>query len=99
MDHPKGYGPNVIKSVAPWIFNVYSQNQKVLDARTPVGAAQPVGGDNGHEGRHHVQRPMRHVDDPQGSENEGEPCCHDEQVGRVGQPTHREQQELARIHE
>jgi len=43
MDHPKGYGPNVIKSVAPWIFNVYSQNQKVLDARTPVGAAQPVG--------------------------------------------------------
>ena len=61
-------------------------------------AAQPVGGDNGHEGRHHVQRPMRHVDDPQRSENEGEPCCHDEQVGRVGQPTHREQQELARIH-
>src|SRR5215468_8031245 len=43
MDHPKGYGPDVIKSVAPWIVNVYSQNQRVLRAGTPAGAAQPVG--------------------------------------------------------
>ena len=40
MDHPKGYGPDVIKSVAPWIFNVYSQNQKVRDAG--VGGGEPV---------------------------------------------------------
>ena len=37
MDYPQGYGPDVIKSVAPWIVNVYSQNQKVLDA-----GARPV---------------------------------------------------------
>jgi len=43
MDYPKGYGPDVIKSVAPWIVNVYSQNQRVLQAGTPVVAAQPVG--------------------------------------------------------
>ena len=47
MDHPKGYGPDVIKSVGPWILNVYSQNQKVLDARMPAGAVQPTGGGSG----------------------------------------------------
>jgi sugar phosphate isomerase/epimerase len=43
MDKPKGYGPDVIKSVAPWIFNVYSQNQKVVAAGTPVGDGQSAG--------------------------------------------------------
>jgi sugar phosphate isomerase/epimerase len=44
MDDPKGYGPDVIKSVAPWIVNVYAQNQKVRKGDTPVsgraGASQ-----------------------------------------------------------
>jgi len=39
MDVPKGYGVDVIKSVAPWIVNVYSQNQKVLGP----GMSAPVG--------------------------------------------------------
>jgi sugar phosphate isomerase/epimerase len=47
MDNPKGYGPDVIKSVAPWIVNVYSQNQRVLDAGTSVGAGQAAGGGAG----------------------------------------------------
>jgi len=43
MDKPKGYGPDVIKSVAPWIVNVYSQNQKVLDAGASAPADRPAG--------------------------------------------------------
>lgn len=42
MDKPKGYGPDVIKSVAPWIVNVYSQNQRVLEAGSSVGDSQQV---------------------------------------------------------
>ena len=44
MDDSKGYGPDVIKSVAPWIVNVYAQNQKVRKAGTPAGGVQPAGG-------------------------------------------------------
>jgi hypothetical protein len=43
MDDPKGYGPDVIKSVAPWILNVYSQNQKVLEGRKQTRALLPSG--------------------------------------------------------
>jgi sugar phosphate isomerase/epimerase len=39
MDVPKGYGPDVIKSVAPWIVNVYSQNQKVGGGQPAAAAA------------------------------------------------------------
>jgi sugar phosphate isomerase/epimerase len=39
----KGYGREVIKSVAPWIINVYSQNQRFQPGTTPVnGFAPPV---------------------------------------------------------
>jgi len=43
MDDPKGYGPDVIKSVAPWILNVYSQNQRALDGRNRIRAPLPSG--------------------------------------------------------
>jgi hypothetical protein len=43
MDHRKGYGPDVIKSVAPWIVNVYSQNQKAVAQGTAPAAAAPRG--------------------------------------------------------
>jgi sugar phosphate isomerase/epimerase len=43
MDDPKGYGLDVIKSVAPWIFNVYSQNQRVLDGGRRTRAPLPSG--------------------------------------------------------
>ena len=43
MDDPKGYGPDVIKSVAPWIFNVYLQNQRVLDGGKRTRAPLPSG--------------------------------------------------------
>src|SRR6266550_5484053 len=43
MDNPKGYGPDVIKSVAPWIVNVYSQNQRVLNPGAKVSEGQPAG--------------------------------------------------------
>jgi sugar phosphate isomerase/epimerase len=42
MDVPKGYGRDVIKSVAPWIVNVYAQNQKVRKTGAPVDAVRPV---------------------------------------------------------
>ncbi|HLX43741.1 MAG TPA: TIM barrel protein [Bryobacteraceae bacterium] len=41
MYNPKGYGREVIKSVAPWIINVYAQNQKV-QAATPVNGFPPA---------------------------------------------------------
>src|SRR5437762_221725 len=43
MDDPKGYGPDVIKSVAPWIVNVYSQNQRALEGGTRTRAPLPSG--------------------------------------------------------
>jgi len=43
MDDPKGYGPDVIKSVAPWILNVYSQNQRVLEGGMRTRAPLPSG--------------------------------------------------------
>ena len=43
MDDPKGYGPDVIRSVAPWIFNVYSQNQKALEGGKRTRAPLPSG--------------------------------------------------------
>ena len=43
MDDPKGYGPDVIKSVAPWILNVYSQNQRVLEGGKRTRAPLPSG--------------------------------------------------------
>ena len=43
MDDPKGYGPDVIKRVAPWILNVYSQNQKALEGGTRTRAPLPSG--------------------------------------------------------
>src|SRR5258708_4507390 len=43
MDDPKGYSPDVIKSVAPWILNVYSQNQRVLDGGMRTRAPLPSG--------------------------------------------------------
>jgi sugar phosphate isomerase/epimerase len=43
MDDPKGYGPDAIKSVAPWILNVYSQNQKALAGRERTRAPLPSG--------------------------------------------------------
>jgi sugar phosphate isomerase/epimerase len=42
MNTPKGYGREVIKSVAPWIINVYAQNQKVQPAATPVNGFPPA---------------------------------------------------------
>jgi len=41
---------------------------------------------------------VRHVDDAQGPEDQGEPRRHYEQVGGIGQPAHREQQELPWVH-
>jgi sugar phosphate isomerase/epimerase len=41
MYNPKGYGREVIKSVAPWIINVYAQNQKA-QAATPVNGFPPA---------------------------------------------------------
>src|SRR5882672_1765645 len=43
MDYRRGYGPDVIKSVAPWILNVYSQNQKALDAGALLNDTPPAG--------------------------------------------------------
>jgi len=43
MDDPKGYGPDVIRSVAPWIVNVYSQNQRVLAGGKTTRAPLPSG--------------------------------------------------------
>jgi sugar phosphate isomerase/epimerase len=43
MDDPKGYGPDVIRSVAPWILNVYSQNQRVLEGGKRTRAPLPSG--------------------------------------------------------
>lgn len=34
MDVPRGYGRDVIKSIAAWIVNVYAQNQRVRKAET-----------------------------------------------------------------
>lgn len=45
MDTPKGYGRDVIRSVAPWIVNVYAQNQKLRKAGVPVDAGRQVGAD------------------------------------------------------
>jgi sugar phosphate isomerase/epimerase len=36
MNTPQGYGRDVIKSVAPWLVNVYAQNQKVRPPGTPL---------------------------------------------------------------
>jgi sugar phosphate isomerase/epimerase len=36
MNTPQGYGRDVIKSVAPWLVNVYAQNQKVRLPGTPL---------------------------------------------------------------
>src|SRR6185369_1093589 len=46
MDDTKGYGPDVIRSVAPWIVNVYAQNQKLRKTGEPVPATRPAGADN-----------------------------------------------------
>jgi hypothetical protein len=35
MNTPQEYGRDVIKSVAPWLVNVYAQNQKVRPPNTP----------------------------------------------------------------
>jgi sugar phosphate isomerase/epimerase len=43
MYTPKGYGREVIKSVAPWIVNVYAQNERVQPATTPVNGFPPGG--------------------------------------------------------
>jgi len=43
MDDPKGYGPDVIKSVAPWLVNVYSQNQRMLGGGIRTRAPLPSG--------------------------------------------------------
>src|SRR6185436_19987152 len=43
MDDPKGYGRDVIKSVAPWIVNVYAQNQRVLEGGIRTRAPLPSG--------------------------------------------------------
>jgi sugar phosphate isomerase/epimerase len=43
MDDTKGYGPDVIRSVAPWILNVYSQNQRVLEGGMRTRAPLPSG--------------------------------------------------------
>jgi sugar phosphate isomerase/epimerase len=37
----KGYGREVIKSVAPWIINVYAQNEKFREGVTPVNGFAP----------------------------------------------------------
>jgi sugar phosphate isomerase/epimerase len=47
MEDPKGYGRDVIKSVAPWIVNVYAQNQRVRKGDAPASVAQPAGGRGG----------------------------------------------------
>jgi sugar phosphate isomerase/epimerase len=36
MNTPQGYGRDVIKSVAPWLVNVYAQNQKAQKPGTPA---------------------------------------------------------------
>ena len=53
--------------------------------------ADLVGDDHRHERGDHVERTVRHVDDAQCAEHQGEPRRHDEQVGRIGQPAHREE--------
>src|SRR5580704_5316363 len=40
MNERKGYGPDVIKSVSPWIVNVYAQNQKVRKADVPAASSR-----------------------------------------------------------
>ena len=54
MPTPKGYGPDAIKAIAPWLFNVYSQNEKAPSGApaaaagrggaNPVAAGAPAGG-------------------------------------------------------
>jgi sugar phosphate isomerase/epimerase len=39
----RGYGREVIKSVAPWVINVYAQNQKFQPATIPVNGFAPAG--------------------------------------------------------
>src|SRR5581483_4432612 len=45
MPTHKGYGPDAIKAIAPWLFNVYSQNEKA-----PSGAPAAAAGRGGNTG-------------------------------------------------
>jgi sugar phosphate isomerase/epimerase len=47
MNTSKGYGREVIKSVAPWIINVYAQNQKAREGIAPVNNRPPDGDPRG----------------------------------------------------
>ena len=60
-------------------------------APEPEAGAELIGDDHGHERGDHVDGAVRHVDDAQGPENQGQTRRHDEQVGGIRQPAHREQ--------
>jgi sugar phosphate isomerase/epimerase len=44
MNTPQGYGRDVIRRVAPWLVNVYAQNQRVRKPGTPADSSSLLSG-------------------------------------------------------